>query len=137
MIKMKKSVLQIIVIIAVFATGYLTRAYFEKPPATIEIPKERVITKTKYIDKVTKVPVEVVKEHTVFDPEATANTIVALRRKNSIAGVSYGADLDLHSFKDSVPVYGATYNRRIFSNFFLGASVYTNGTATVNLLMEF
>lgn len=118
--------------IAVFSSGYLVRAYFEKPK-TLEVPVERIITRTKYIDKTTGKPIEVVKEETKFDSEAQERVLKSSIKKQSFVSAHYGAPLDNLSNN----FYGISYNKRVFNNLFLGASIYTNSSATINLSFEF
>jgi hypothetical protein len=112
------------------ALGYFGRAYFEKPKV-IEVPKERIITKTRYVDRETNKIIEVTTESTKFDTEAA----VALSRpsKSKIFSIKYGADLD----NLAIPVYGAEYQQVIFKSVVLGISGYSNGSAFVSVGLLF
>lgn len=125
-------IVHVIAAVALIACGYLFRAYTEKPK-TVEVPVEKVIVKTKYIDKITKQPVEVIKEVTKYDPEAEERILKASIKKQSLVFLSYGVELD----NFGSPYYGITYNKRVFNNVFAGVSLHTNGSATINVGFEF
>jgi hypothetical protein len=128
---MKKTTYLIVAVLA-FACGYLLCEKLAKPK-TIEIPTERIITRTKYVDKQTGKPVEVIKEETKFDSEAQLKAIIATTKKQSFVSISYGAKFN----QLETSFYGVSYHKRVFKNVFVGATVYSNSSATVNLGFEF
>lgn len=90
--------------------GYLARAYFEKPKV-IEIPKDRVITRT-IIDRKTGKPIEIITEKTKFDTDAA----LKLSEKRNVIGGAYG-------LVDKTEIYSVTYGRSLFPNIYVTGQV--------------
>lgn len=116
--------------VALISSGYFYRAYTEKPKI-VEVPKERVITRKQYVDRVTKQVITVETESTKFDPDAAVQ--IAQKPKSTLISVAYGID------KDSLlaPVYGIQVQQRVFSSLYVGVSGYTNGSIFATLGWQF
>lgn len=129
---MSKYLTQVVAVIALLALGYFIRAYTEKPKV-IEVPKERVVTRTTYIDKITKVPVEVETERVVYDTEAAVE-IERLKKPKVLVGLAYGLERYDNQTKE---VYGAWAQKRILGPIYVGAALYSNESAFLTLGTEF
>lgn len=127
---MKKYLLHLVSVAALLALGYFYRAYTEKPKI-VEVPKERTITKTIYIDKITKVPVEVITEHTVYDPDAAVQ-IEKLKAPKVLVGIAYGVVTDY-----GAPVWGAWVQKKLIGPIYLGVAAYTDQSVMLTAGMEF
>lgn len=108
-------------------SGYFYRAYTEKP-TTIEVPKETTRTVTKYIDRITKQPVEVIVDRTVFDPDAAVE-IAKLKKPKTLASALYRLN--------DKPEYGAALQRQFWGPIYLGVAGFTNKDIYVSLSWEF
>lgn len=126
---MQKTTILVAVLLSL-GLGYFIRAYTEKPK-TIEIPKDRVITKTQYVDRVTKQIVTVETESTRFDTDAAVK--VATKSPSLMFGITAGTSI---SHLGS-PVYGAYIQKKVLGNFYLGVGGALDGSGYLSMGYSF
>lgn len=126
---MQKTTILVAVLLSL-SLGYFIRAYTEKPK-TIEIPKDRVITKTQYVDRVTKQLVTVETEVVKYDTAAAVK--IATKSPSLMLGVTVGSSLD----NLGAPVYGAYLQKKVLGNFYLGVGGALDGSGYLSIGYSF
>jgi hypothetical protein len=120
----------IVILVVCIGLGYFIRAYTEKPKI-IEVPKDRVITKTQYVDKVTKQIVTVESEVIKYDTSAAVQIAKQSNKQN--LSVAYGIDTS----ELNLPVYGVQYSYKLIGDWTVGISAYTNSAVFVTVGKSF